>query len=251
MYAFDDIPKITIVTVVYNNQKFLESTIRSVLSQNYKNIEYIIIDGGSTDGTIDIIRKYENNLYYWISESDSGIYDAMNKAILKLSLNSWVLFLNSGDYFFDNDILMRVSHSFSDSLDFIFGDVAIRNKDSLKIVKARKPSETEMPGCHQSMLVRSELLQKHFFDLSYRVGADFEFYLRSNQNINRVGQFNGVISEISPEGFSALNENTLQRDYFRAIFRYRGKTRAFLWLIRRNARRIFLGLYLFSHLKDI
>jgi len=78
-------PLISIVTVVYNGEEFLEETIKSVVSQTYKNIEYIIIDGGSTDGTVDIIKKYEDKIDYWVSEPDSGIYDAMNKGIDKAS----------------------------------------------------------------------------------------------------------------------------------------------------------------------
>jgi cellulose synthase/poly-beta-1,6-N-acetylglucosamine synthase-like glycosyltransferase len=94
--SFDDKPLISIVTVVYNGEAFLEETILSVINQAYDNVEYIIIDGGSTDRTIDIIKKYEDKLDYWISESDDGIYDAMNKGI-DLVTGEWVNFVNSSD----------------------------------------------------------------------------------------------------------------------------------------------------------
>ena len=89
-------PLISIITVVFNNERYLEDTIMSVLNQSYDNVEYVIIDGGSSDGTLDIIRKYEDEIDYWVSEEDSGIYDAMNKGI-DLVMGDWVNFLNSSD----------------------------------------------------------------------------------------------------------------------------------------------------------
>ena len=96
-------PKITVVTVTYNAKDFLEETIQSVISQTYKNIEYIIIDGGSTDGTVDIIKKYEDKIDYWVSEPDSGISDAFNKGVQQS--NGYILMLNAGDIFIHNNIL--------------------------------------------------------------------------------------------------------------------------------------------------
>ena len=91
-------PLITIITVAYNAVKDIENTILSVLNQTYPNIEYIIIDGGSTDGTLDIIKKYEDKISYWVSEPDKGIYDAMNKGTLKAT-GVWLNFMNAGDTF--------------------------------------------------------------------------------------------------------------------------------------------------------
>jgi glycosyltransferase involved in cell wall biosynthesis len=90
------IPKISIITVVYNAKSFLEETIESVLSQNFNNFEYIIIDGGSIDGTLDIIKKYQDRITLWVSEPDRGIYDAMNKGI-KMAKGEFVCFINAGD----------------------------------------------------------------------------------------------------------------------------------------------------------
>ena len=103
-------PKISIITVVFNGVKTIEQTILSVISQKYENMEYIIIDGGSTDGTIDIIKKYEDKIAYWISEADQVIYDAMNKGIDK-STGDIIGILNSDD-FYDKDIMDRINNVF-------------------------------------------------------------------------------------------------------------------------------------------
>jgi glycosyltransferase involved in cell wall biosynthesis len=100
-------PLISIVTVVYNGEEFLEDTIKSVIEQSYESIEYIIIDGGSTDGTVDIIKKYEDKIDYWVSEPDSGISDAFNKGVQQS--NGYILMLNAGDIFIHNNILENIS----------------------------------------------------------------------------------------------------------------------------------------------
>lgn len=100
-------PKITIVTVTFNAIGCLEKTINSIIEQNYSNLEYIIIDGGSIDGTIDIIHKYETKISCWISEPDHGIYDAMNKGI-HLASGEWINFMNAGDQFASSDILYKI-----------------------------------------------------------------------------------------------------------------------------------------------
>lgn len=95
---------ISIVTVSYNAVDTIEETIQSVLGQDYEAIEYIVVDGGSTDGTVDIIKKYSDKLSYWVSEPDNGVYDAMNKGITVAS-GQWINFMNSGDCFFSNHVL--------------------------------------------------------------------------------------------------------------------------------------------------
>ena len=107
--SYEDKPLISIITVVYNGDKYLEETVQSVLSQTYDNVEYIIIDGASTDGTIDIIRKYEDQIDYWVSERDKGMYDAMNKGIDAAS-GELINFMNAGDrlIFLDVNSLLKL-----------------------------------------------------------------------------------------------------------------------------------------------
>jgi len=118
------IPTVSIVTVVYNRVNQLEETILSVLNQQFDKFEYIIIDGGSTDGTIDLIRKYEDRIAYWISEKDKGIYDAMNKGI-DAAKGKWINFMNCGDRFMP-DALSSVFSEDHNGADIVFGDTIIR-----------------------------------------------------------------------------------------------------------------------------
>ena len=103
---YKELPLISIVTVVYNGIKDIEKTIQSVIGQNYPKIEYIIIDGGSNDGTVEVIKKYADYVDYWVSEPDGGIYYAMNKGI-EVAKGEWIHFRNCGDYFINESILMN------------------------------------------------------------------------------------------------------------------------------------------------
>ena len=100
-------PLVSVVTVVFNGEKYLEETIQSVINQTYDNVEYTLIDGGSTDGTVDIIRKYEDKIAYWISEPDNGIFDAMNKGADKAT-GEYIYYLNAGDVFYSRNTLFDI-----------------------------------------------------------------------------------------------------------------------------------------------
>jgi len=123
--SLSDQQLITVVTVVFNGDQLLEETIRSVVRQTYKDIEYIIIDGGSTDGTLDIIKKYEDKIDYWISEPDDGIYDAMNKGIANAT-GDWIYFINAGDSLFSVKTLENLKlDSLSSATDILYGNFNI------------------------------------------------------------------------------------------------------------------------------
>lgn len=115
-------PLISVVTVSYNAVSTIEQTILSVINQTYPHIEYIIIDGGSTDGTVDIIKKYADKIAYWVSEPDKGIYDAMNKGI-KVATGEWINFMNSGDCLYRNDTIEKILNksSTTNNVSIIYG----------------------------------------------------------------------------------------------------------------------------------
>lgn len=170
-------PLLSIITICLNSGKYLEETIKSVINQTYDNIEYIIIDGGSTDNTLDIIQKYENKIDYWVSENDDGIYDAMNKGI-DLATGKWLNFMNAGDRFYENNTIERIFLRKNYDVDFIYGDCEIvYNPKFSRIQKAGEIKDLwkGMIFSHQSLFVRNYIVKKYKFNGNNRIGADFEF----------------------------------------------------------------------------
>lgn len=171
-------PLISIITVVYNDYLHIEKTMLSVLNQTYKNKEYIIIDGGSRDGTAEIIKRYSDKLAYWVSEPDKGIYDAMNKAIDHCT-GEWVAFINSWDSLYDNDVLAKVFASeIPVDADVIYGDVCMVTSYGRLIKRFNDLDESVIAFnlCHQSTFTRTKLLKKYKYDTSYRIAADMDFF---------------------------------------------------------------------------
>lgn len=179
--------KISIITVVYNNKDFIEEAIRSVLSQDYGNLEYIIIDGGSTDGTLDIINKYNNQISIVISEKDNGLYDAMNKAY-ELASGDIVGILNSDDLFFSKDCISKVAsafETFSDA-DIVYGDLIYVKREDISFTVRHWNSGDYYNNyfldgftpAHPSVYVRRHVIEEHKYDLSYKLTADYDWLLR-------------------------------------------------------------------------
>ena len=183
--------KISIITVTYNSADTLRDTMDSVLRQGYTDYEYIVVDGASKDGTVEIIREYESRFegrMRWVSEPDRGIYDAMNKGIA-MATGDVVGLLNSDDFYASDDILSTIADAFScpDAPDAIYGDIHyVDEVDITKVVRyysSRKfARESMLAGympAHPSFYVRRECYEKYgTFDTSYRVAADFENLLR-------------------------------------------------------------------------
>lgn len=172
-------PQVTVVTVCYNAVNEIEQTMLSVLGQTYRDIEYIIIDGGSTDGTVDIIKKYVYRLAFWVSEPDEGIYDAMNKGI-KHTTGEWTIFMNSGDYFSSNAVVSDIfdREEDYDGIDVVYGNVSILEKWGTYEEKPENLSlmAKRLPFCHQSAFAKTELMRKHLFDTRYSICADYKFF---------------------------------------------------------------------------
>lgn len=173
---------ITIVTVVYNGSTTLEETIQSILTQTYDNLEYIIIDGGSTDGTIDIIKKYEDRIDYWQSEPDIGIYDAMNKSIC-LCNGNYINFMNSGDTFADNTVIEKIIN-IPNIYNIIYGNVIDSNNNLIPQDKLSFFNLfLEKTICHQAIFIKKELLLENQYDTSYKLISDRKWLLDNFKKI--------------------------------------------------------------------
>jgi glycosyltransferase involved in cell wall biosynthesis len=174
-------PLVSIITVVFNGEKYLEETIQSVINQSYSNIEYIVIDGGSSDRTINIIKKYEDNISLWKTKKDAGIYDAMNKG-LSFANGDWLNFMNAGDSFVsDNSVANFMKYSNLDK-SLIFSDVLLIDDKGAgkKIVQnGFKKYFFYRNICHQSVFYNYKKLKKVlFYNLKYMIAADFDLLLR-------------------------------------------------------------------------
>lgn len=226
MKEVKDQPLISIITVVYNGDKYLEQTIQSVINQTYKNIEYIIIDGGSTDRTIDIIKKYEHNISYWISEKDKGLYDAMNKGILK-SNGELIGTINSDDWY-EVDAIDSVVHALLEN-----PNKKIFHSDRYNILENGEkelfrfnPSKFKfkyysMTYSHPSMFISRDEYRVHLYKTNIKSGADYQFimesFLRDENIIQYIEKVNvnfrlgGISSRLS--FFETLKEVFLIRKY--------------------------------------
>ena len=169
--------KVSVVTICYNAKTVIERTIQSVLNQTYSDIEYILIDGGSTDGTVEIIKKYSNRISFWVSEPDHGIYDAMNKGVMHAT-GEWIHFLNAGDVYHDHDVLENFVPKISTTTDIAYGDTLYVFSMTTKVRKALPLSDMDqlMPFGHPATLIRTSYHQQHLFDTSSRSSVDYKFF---------------------------------------------------------------------------
>ena len=175
--------KISVVTVCYNAAATIEETIQSVLNQTYPNVEYIIIDGGSTDGTVDIIKKYADRVAYWISEPDKGIYDAMNKGIAAAT-GDYINFMNAGDRFTSKDTLTNFTCLIKSDTFVAYGDCNMHLNGNISITRPVPITyiKKRMPFCHQSCFVNTTYHKTHLFDTSFKVLADYNMFYNAYYN---------------------------------------------------------------------
>ena len=170
------LPLISVITVCYQAAEPLQKTILSVRQQYYQPLEFIVVDGGSTDGTRDIIARHQDIITRWVSEPDRGIYDAMNKGV-SMATGEWVIFMNAGDTFAANDVLLRIFKTVGlaegGSLSVLYGSVI---KNGRVIEPHRFTNPHRMPFCHQSSLVRTSCLRELPFDVNHRMSADLKFF---------------------------------------------------------------------------
>ncbi len=176
-----DLPLITIVTVVRNDVAHLERTMLSIFNQTYPNVEYIVIDGASTDGTLEVIKRYEEYLDFWISEPDKGAHEAINKGI-NLMKGDWVNFMHSGDYFYENETFEKIFVKNKAEADAVYGDcVGLVSPTESAIFKSDNTTDRFWQGqvfCQESVFVKTHLVRQYPFSTNYRVSSDYDFFMR-------------------------------------------------------------------------
>jgi len=174
-------PMVSIITVVYNGYNTIEETIVSVMNQTYSNIEYLIIDGGSTDGTLDIINKYSGHINQLISERDSGIYNAMNKG-LALAKGEMVMLLNADDSLVSNAAVAYLADNISDEKEILVADTLFKKNGLITRLKATAPGALyyRIPFMHTSCFVSRTVYEEiGVFNETYRIAADVDFLMRA------------------------------------------------------------------------
>lgn len=214
-------PLISVITVCYNCAADLERTIISVINQTYFNIEYIIIDGGSSDNTKDIIKKYESGIDYWISERDFGVYDAMNKGLARAT-GRWVNFMNAGDIFYNNAVISDLDFPCKVPGTLIYGDFLALKPDGKIVELCITPffktyfKYNRVGICHQTIFYPTKKIQTLYYDLRYKICADYDLtYKLWKQNITfyhvntvvAIYQYGNGISSKRENWYKGLLEN--------------------------------------------
>lgn len=198
--------KISIITVSYNSSRHIEQTIQSVLNQTYPHKEYIVIDGGSTDGTIEIIKKYECNIDKWISEPDDGIADAMNKG-LSMICGDLVIFLHSDDYFVDENVLSVASAHLSNDYDIFLYNIFLSQNGVKRMFKPRGFNwwmNIKTGVFHQSAICSKGLFDRiGNFGTEFRVAMDYDFFLRAYRAGFKAIKINQPLSVMRMSGVSS------------------------------------------------
>jgi glycosyltransferase involved in cell wall biosynthesis len=211
--------KFSIITVVYNDVNNIRNTILSVLNQSYTDFEYIIVDGASTDGTIDIINSFRtiDSRICVYSELDSGIYHAMNKGIA-LSCGDYLNFMNSGDFFKSCEVLHNVSNMLEEvtCVDVLYGSAQVLNGNSVRIVKSSPINQIsyKLPFCHQSVFVRRSVLKTFPFSLKYKYASDYDQFVSISKNPIIVWkQVFDVFSIVTVGGAADFHRITTAKEY--------------------------------------
>lgn len=222
-------PKVSIITVVFNSERFLENTINSIINQTYPNIEYIIIDGGSTDGTIDIIKKYEEYITKWISEKDNGLYYAMNKGI-QMATGDYLWFINSGDEIYTENTTEDIFSSIHKTVDIVYGETEIIDfkGNSLGMRRHSTPEKLTwkslkygMKVCHQSILVNRNLIEN--YNTNYNFSSDFEWVLRMLKKASLIVNSKIILSKFMEGGLTKKSMLPGLKERFNIMSKYYGK----------------------------
>jgi glycosyltransferase involved in cell wall biosynthesis len=215
-------PSISIVTVTLNSREHIEDTIASVRSQSYPSIEHVIVDGGSTDGTLDVIKAHEKGLADWISEPDRGIADAFNKG-LAMTSGDYVLFLNADDWLADSEALSRAMAAAGSLPDIIFGDCDVVERDTGRVLHRLdhgwSPIAFRLGRMinHPALFTHRSYFRKYGeFDTSFRISMDFELLLRGALQ-SRIVHVASVITNMRSGGVSMRHREAVVSEIIRAM----------------------------------
>lgn len=220
-------PKLTIITIVYNNVRDIERTINSVINQTYKKIEYIIIDGKSTDGTLDVIEKHRSQISKIVSEPDKGIYDAMNKG-LALATGDYVLFMNSGDEIYDEQTVQDVFDS-SPGADIYYGETEMYD-DNWKSLGRRRHEAPEdfdwksfrfgMNISHQAIYIRRSIITP--YDLKYKYSSDIDWIIKAAKKASNIVNVHRYVAKYLVGGMSKKKHRESLKERFQIFTKYYG-----------------------------
>jgi glycosyltransferase involved in cell wall biosynthesis len=190
-------PLFSIITVVKDCKNDIEKTILSVVKQEYPSFEYIIIDGGSADGTLEIIKNYECTIDSLVTESDNGTYYAMNKG-LSIAKGQWINFMNAGDKFLDSSVLAKVSsHLKMNNMDILYGSTLVAKGNNRKLVRPRplhKIANGRMVFVHQSSFVKRSVINELGFNEKYKINSDYDLFLQLYSRDFSFSEMDEVIS---------------------------------------------------------
>ena len=216
-------PLVSIITVVFNGEKTLENTLKSIFNQTYPNIECIVIDGASKDKTIDIIKQYETKINYWISEPDKGLYDAMNKG-LRVATGNYVFFLNADDVFFRNDVLEKVL-LFESNADVYYGDAMFidENENELgvrsKVTPHKHPDNLNwkslkygMVVSHQAFIVKRSIAP--LYNTKYKIASDIDWMINVLKNASSIINTHLIIAKFKTGGTSTKRQKLAWKERY-------------------------------------
>lgn len=223
-------PRFSIITVTYNAGELIENTIRSVMAQTYKNIEYIIVDGDSTDDTLQVVGKYKEHIHMIVSEPDKGLYDAMNKG-MELATGDYLCFLNAGDGFHEDNTLQLMVQSITGSKlpDILYGETAIVDIAGRFLYMRRlstpehltwKSFKQGMRVCHQAFFTRQTLLEP--YDLRFRFSADFDWCIRMMKKARSLHNTHLTIIDYLDEGMTTRYRRASLKERFRIMAKHYG-----------------------------
>lgn len=206
---------LSIITINYNNRDGLQKTIDSVLSQTWTDYEWIVIDGGSTDGSKELIERYQEHLAYWCSEPDKGVYNAMNKGIAKAK-GEYLNFMNSGDTYYETETLKKVFGG-ERKADILYGDCLKVFEHHEEILRFPQPMELYAlygrPICHQAMMIRSSLLKDCGYDETFRICADYKHLLETAMKGATFEHVGTTVCRYDMNGMSSQYNEQFQREW--------------------------------------